>query len=151
MQIQLNRYTGPEKSLTAAGLPEGADALVFCKAVKQRGGRGVFIARDDTRAASFTAACRYFAPDMVVLNIPSWDCLPYDRISPSRSLAAKRAAALFTLATLSPETQLIVVTTGSAAMQKVPPRSALAEAGFQAVSGQTVRRCLLYTSDAADE
>ncbi len=140
MQIQLNRYTGPEKSLTAAGLPEGADALVFCKAVKQRGGRGVFIARDDTRAASFTAACRYFAPDMVVLNIPSWDCLPYDRISPSRSLAAKRAAALFTLATLSPETQLIVVTTGSAAMQKVPPRSALAEAGFQAVSGQTVRR-----------
>jgi len=140
MQIQLNRYTGPEKSLTAAGLPEGADALVFCKAVKQRGGRGVFIARDDTRAASFTAACRYFAPDIVVLNIPAWDCLPYDRISPSRSLAAKRAAALFTLATLSPDTQLIVVTTGSAAMQKVPPRSALAEAGFEAVAGQTMPR-----------
>lgn len=140
MQIQLNRYTGPEKSLTAAGLPEGADALVFCKAVKQRGGRGVFIARDDTRAASFTAACRYFAPDIVVLNIPAWDCLPYDRISPSRSLAAKRAAALFTLATLSPDTQLIVVTTGSAAMQKVPPRSALAEAGFQAVAGQSMPR-----------
>ncbi|CAM3794440.1 transcription-repair coupling factor [Litorimonas haliclonae] len=140
MQIQLNRYTGPEKTLTAAGLPEGADALVFCKAVKQRGGRGVFIARDDTRAASFTAACRYFAPDIVVLNIPAWDCLPYDRISPSRSLAAKRAAALFTLATLSPDTQLIVVTTGSAAMQKVPPRSALAEAGFQAVAGQSMPR-----------
>lgn len=43
MQIQLNRYVGAEPSLTAAGLPEGADALVFCKAVKQRGGRGVLL------------------------------------------------------------------------------------------------------------
>ncbi len=140
MQIQLSRYTGPEKSLTAAGLPEGADALVFCKAVKQRGGRGVFIARDAARAASFTAACRFFAPEIVVLNVPSWDCLPYDRISPSRALAAQRAAALYTLATLSPDTQMIIVTTGSAAMQKVPPRSALAKAGFQAVAGQALPR-----------
>jgi len=34
MQIQLNRYVSAEKQLTAAGLPEGADALVFCKAIK---------------------------------------------------------------------------------------------------------------------
>lgn len=140
MQIQLNRYTGAEKSLTAAGLPEGADALVFCKAVKQRGGRGVFIARDETRASSFIAACRYFAPDLVVLNIPSWDCLPYDRISPGRGLAAKRAAALFTLASLSPDTPMIIVTTASAATQKVPPRNVMARAGFMAVAGTPVPR-----------
>lgn len=140
MQIQLNRYTGAEKSLTAAGLPEGADALVFCKAIKQRGGRGVFIARDDTRAASFATACRYFAPDLVVLNIPAWDCLPYDRISPGRALAAKRAAALYTLASISPDTPMIVVTTASATMQKVPPRAVLAEAGFMAASGAIVLR-----------
>jgi transcription-repair coupling factor (superfamily II helicase) len=140
MQIQLNRYTGPERSLTAAGLPEGADALVFCKAIKQRGGRGLFIARDDTRAASFTAACQYFAPDLLVLNVPAWDCLPYDRISPGRALAAKRAAALFTLASMSPDTPMIIVTTVSAAMQKVPPRATLAKAGFMAVAGTAVAR-----------
>lgn len=140
MQIQLNRYKSAEKSLTAAGLPEGADALVFCKAIKQRGGRGVFIARDDTRASAFVAACRYFAPDIVVLNVPSWDCLPYDRISPSRALAAKRAASLFTLASLAPDTPMIVVTTASASMQKVPPRHVMASSGFMAASGQAVPR-----------
>jgi transcription-repair coupling factor (superfamily II helicase) len=140
MQIQLNRYTGAELSLQAAGLPEGADALVFCRAVKKRGGRGVFIARDDTRASSFIAACRYFMPDMAVLNIPAWDCLPYDRISPGRTLAAKRAAALFSLASLSPDTPLIVVTTGSAAMQRVPPRHVMAQSGFMAAAGQAVPR-----------
>jgi len=140
MQIQLNRYVSAEKQLTAAGLPEGADALVFCKAIKQRGGRGVFIARDETRAASFVAACRYFAPEIMVLNIPAWDCLPYDRISPGRAIAARRAAALFTLATLDPKTPMIVVTTGSAAMQKVPARGILGRAGFQAVAGQSVPR-----------
>ena len=32
MQIQFNRYAGNEPSIVAAGLPDGADALIFTKA-----------------------------------------------------------------------------------------------------------------------
>ena len=76
MQIQLNRYASRELDLIAAGLPEGADALVFTKAVRQRSGRAMFIARDDTRASGFIAACRFFAPDIpgavpAVLGLPA--------------------------------------------------------------------------------
>jgi len=149
MQIQLNRYASRELDLIAAGLPEGADALVFTKAVRQRSGRAMFIARDDTRASGFIAACRFFAPDIPVLSLPSWDCLPYDRVSPSRTLAARRAAALHSLLIAPADKPLIIVTTASAAMQKVTPRNVIATAGFQARAGQQLKREVLeaYLSD----
>ena len=73
MQIQLSRYVSAEPELLVGGLPEGADALVFTKALAKRGGRGVFIARDESRAAAFIAACQFFAPELPVLSIPAWD------------------------------------------------------------------------------
>ncbi|MDB2437541.1 transcription-repair coupling factor [Hellea sp.] len=149
MQIQLNRYASRELDLIAAGLPEGADALVFTKAVRQRSGRAMFIARDDTRASGFIAACRFFAPDIPVLSLPSWDCLPYDRVSPSRTLAARRSAALHSLLIAPTDKPLIIVTTISGATQKVAPRSVIASAGFQAREGQQLKREVLesYLSD----
>ena len=143
MQIQLNRYAGCEPSLIAAGLPEGADALVFTRAIEQRGGRGLFIARDDSRASAFMSACRFFAPNIPVISLPAWDCLPYDRVSPSRTLAAKRAAALHTLLVAPTDKPLIIVTTVSAALQKVPPRSIIHAAGFKAYAGRELRREVL--------
>ena len=78
MQIQIARYIGVEPHLTASGLPEGADALAFTQAVRRAGTPSLFIARDDTRAAAFMSACRFFASDIPVLSLPAWDCLPYD-------------------------------------------------------------------------
>jgi len=143
VQIQLNRYAGKEPALIAAGLPEGADALVFARAIQQRGGRGLFVARDDSRASAFMSACRFFAPHIAVISLPAWDCLPYDRVSPSRTLSARRAAALHGLLIAPTNKPLIVVTTVSAAIQKVPPRSIIKTAGFQAVSGQELKREVL--------
>ena len=60
MQIQLSRYVGPDAQLTASGLPEGADALAFTKAVRRDKKPALFIARDDARAAAFLSACRFF-------------------------------------------------------------------------------------------
>ena len=149
MQIQLNRYASRELDLIAAGLPEGTDALIFTKAVRQRSGRAMFIARDDTRASGFIAACRFFAPDIPVLSLPAWDCLPYDRVSPSRTLAARRAAALHSLLIAPTDKPLIIVTTASAATQMVAPRDVIANAGFQARAGQQLHREVLeaYLSD----
>ena len=140
MQIQLSRYVGPDAQLTASGLPEGADALAFTKAVRREKAPALFIARDDARAAAFQSACRFFAPDIPVLMLPAWDCLPYDRVSPSRTLAARRAGALFFLTTIDHSKPYIIVTTVSAAMQNVPPRSIISEAGLAAKVGEDMER-----------
>lgn len=143
MQIQLNRYSGREPELTAAGLPEGADALVFTQAIRRRGTRGMFIARDDSRASAFISACRFFAPDIPVISLPAWDCLPYDRISPSRTLAARRVGALHSLLIAPDNKPFIVVTTISAVMQKVPPRDIIKAAGLRAKPGEELKREVL--------
>jgi transcription-repair coupling factor (superfamily II helicase) len=140
MQIQLSRYTGPDLDLVAAGLPEGADALIVTRAAVKMSSRILFVARDDARAATFTAACRFFQPDVPVLNLPAWDALPYDRVSPSRVLAAKRAGALYSLLAVKATRPLIVVTTVSALLQRVPPRKIIKAAGFRAKVGDDVRR-----------
>ena len=140
MQIQLSRYVGPDAQLTASGLPEGADALAFTKAVRRDNAPALFVARDDARAAAFQSACRFFAPDIPVLMLPAWDCLPYDRVSPSRTLAARRAGALFFLTTIDRSKPYIIVTTVSAAMQNVPPRSIISDAGLSAKVGEDMER-----------
>lgn len=145
MQIQLSRYVGPDPKLTAAGLPEGADALVVTRAAVKTSGRVLFVARDDARASAFTSACRFFQPDVPVLNLPAWDALPYDRVSPSRVLAAKRAGALYSLLAVKASKPLIIVTTVSAIMQRVPPRHVIKSAGFRAKVGDQVRREELET------
>ena len=138
--LQLQRYVSDEAVLTAAGLPEGMDALIFTRAIKRRKSAGLFVARDDSRASSFIAACRFFAPDIPVMSLPAWDCLPFDRVSPGRFVAARRSAALYALTKLSPDMPIIMVTTVSAVAQKVPPRADIAKAGFQAKAGQPLTR-----------
>jgi transcription-repair coupling factor (superfamily II helicase) len=32
----------------------------------------------------------FAAPDIPVLTLPGWDCLPYDRVSPSADTSARR-------------------------------------------------------------
>ena len=100
----------------------------------------LFVARDDTRAAAFTAACRFFQPDVPVMSLPAWDALPYDRVSPSRVLAARRSGALYSLLAVKASKPLIIVTTVAALLQRVPPRSVIKAAGFRAKVGDDVRR-----------
>ena len=78
------------------GAPEGFDALAMADIARARGGLSVFVARDGGRASAFVDALRFFAPEMEVLRLPSWDCLPYDRLGPSPGVAAQRMATLAT-------------------------------------------------------
>ena len=67
----------------------------------------------------------FFAPNLEVLRFPAWDCLPYDRASPNAATVSERIATLTRL--LLPATgPRLVLTTVSAAVQRVPPRAAFA-------------------------
>ncbi len=119
------------------GAPEGLDALTVAERLKGRGGVGVFVARDYQRAGVFAQAVRFFSKDIEVLDFPAWDCLPYDRLSPTSSVSAERMAALTELAGRpdSDRSPLLVVTTIGAAMQRTPPRKVTQGAGFDAKVG----------------
>jgi transcription-repair coupling factor (superfamily II helicase) len=119
------------------GAPEGLDALTVAERLKADGGVGVFIARDYGRMGEFVQAFGFFSKDIEVVEFPAWDCLPYDRLSPTSSVSAERMAALTRLARrdASDRRPLLVVTTVGAAMQRTPPREITEGAGFEAVTG----------------
>ncbi len=128
-----------------AAAPEGFDALVAADLARAHAGSGtggvvLFVARDGARAEAFTGALGFFAPELAVLQLPAWDCLPYDRIGPSSGVAAARMAALSTLARRPAKAAepLVVVTTVPAAGQRTPPRAAIRAASFTARVGEDV-------------
>ncbi|MBB37138.1 MAG: transcription-repair coupling factor [Hirschia sp.] len=112
--------------------PFGADVRILVEALVKRGGAGCFIARDERQALSVAALARFFRPDLELLLFPGWDCLPYDRVSPSAQSAAQRCATLARLAHRHGDAPLMVVATASAMVQRAAPRSALAKASFAA-------------------
>ncbi len=143
--LAVQTYADAKGTWQVGELAEGADAYVFARAAhlrwkKGRGGLNIFVARDDSRAGAFRGAVEFFAPDIDVLQFPSWDCLPYDRISPSRTIAAKRAGCLHTLQHLDGNKPTILVTTINALSQKVPPRVIMGKAGLKLVQGEQIKR-----------
>ena len=122
------------------GAPEGLDALVTAErimAAGAAGGVGVFVARDYQRSGAFVQAFQFFSQDIEVLEYPSWDCLPYDRLSPTAAVAAQRMATLTRLAQRKAgDGPLLVVTTIAAAMQRTPPTSVTLQAGFETKVGR---------------
>ena len=68
---------------------------------------------------------------------PPWDCLPYERASPSAEVMGRRMAALRRLAERA-DAPCLVISTPDALLQRVPPRQSLAEAGLELAVGDAV-------------
>ena len=130
--------------ITMGGAPEGFDArLVLAEAEKAKG-PVLHIARDDKRMAAMRAALAFFAPDMPVISFPGWDCLPYDRVSPNPDISAARMATLAGLVHGMPQ-RFVMLTTLSAAMQRLHARDTLREAAFSARVGNRIDEAALRT------
>ena len=98
----------------------------------------VHIASDDERLAVLQDLLAFFAPYVRVLAFPSWDCLPYDRVSPHGDIAAQRVAALSELLVWQGEKERyprIVLTTTAAAIQRVMPQASLRNAVLHVKKG----------------
>ncbi len=121
---------GADRALVLSGTPEGFDAMAAADLARRDGKVSVFVARDFARLNAVADQLKFFAPDLEILSFPAWDCLPYDRMSPTPGIIAQRMYALSQLAawkTSKPSTPVLVMTTASAITQKVPPLSAIRE------------------------
>ncbi len=127
--------------LTIYGAPEGFDALLLLRRAAEHardyGGTVVHVARDDTRMQRLAETLAFFAPEVEILRLPAWDCLPYDRASPSPVIVAERIATLTRL--LDPARGLrVVLTTVNALVQRVPPRLVFIGATLDIAAGGEV-------------
>ncbi|HEY9080883.1 transcription-repair coupling factor [Magnetovibrio sp.] len=120
-----------------AGAPGGMDARVVAELASA--GRDVlFIARDDVAGARLDEALQFFAPEVERIDFPSWDCLPYDRVSPNAAIVSQRIDALTRLLSKSERHGRVVVATVSAFLQRVPPRDAFKGSTLIVRPGDTV-------------
>lgn len=126
-----------KKSFNSSNLPEqfsidgvaaGYVPFALYKIATEIGKSGpiIFVARDGQKLDDLTSALGFIEAQMPIVQLPSWDCLPYDRVSPSSAISARRMAALSDLAALRKQQHpAIVLTTANAIMQKLPPRSVM--------------------------
>ena len=92
--IALSRILDAKSQLTLAGAPAGFLPWLMTDLARAANGRTVFIASDEVSMRAMADAATWFAPEIEVLTFPAWDCLPYDRASPSLPV---RVQAVFTL------------------------------------------------------
>jgi transcription-repair coupling factor (superfamily II helicase) len=112
-----------------SGAPEGFDATIVNKEAQQGG--VIHVARDAHRLQAMRAALEFFAPELPVFHFPAWDCLPFDRVSPNADISAQRMSSLASFLAQMPKSY-VVLTTLSAASQRVPARATVASAVFRA-------------------
>ncbi len=122
--MNLNRELGVAGRIEVGGVPEGVDARLIAGLARAAPQRPVIhIARDDARLARVVEALTFFAPEVEVVALPAWDCLPYDRVSPNPEIVARRIDALTRLATTeAPSSGRVVVTTVAGVLQRLPTR-----------------------------
>jgi transcription-repair coupling factor (superfamily II helicase) len=106
-------------SLIGPAGDQGADGLLY-------------VASSERRADEVGRALRQFAPAVEVLVLPPWDCLPYDRASPSRECMGRRAAVLARLSE-PPSGPRVLVASAEAMLQRTPPATVL-KAAFMTLS-----------------
>ncbi|MEM8588396.1 MAG: transcription-repair coupling factor [Pseudomonadota bacterium] len=124
------RQAGP---IAVGGAPEGHDARVLAAIAGNLSDTPLLhVAVDDSRAARLAELIGFFAPDLPVVVLPAWDCLPYDRVSPNPQIIARRVSALGQIAAHQAASQgsLLVITTINAAVQRLPTRDSLASSHF---------------------
>ena len=119
------------------GAPEGFDARLLAQEVANADRPVIHVARDDKRAEAMAQALAFLAPGLSVLRFPAWDCLPFDRVSPNPEIASARMATLAALAHGVPG-PYVLLTTLSAAQQRVPARDTVAGASFAAQVGRRI-------------
>ncbi|MBZ0129539.1 MAG: transcription-repair coupling factor [Rhodobacteraceae bacterium] len=130
--------------IIVGGAPEGHDAALLARLVRDRAAPVIHIARDDKRMDEIARALAFFAPDLAIFTFPAWDCLPYDRVSPNHDVSAARMATLAALAN-GFDRPFLLLTTINAATQKVPARSLLSTASFTATIGKQIDEAALRT------
>ncbi|HEV2079661.1 MAG TPA: transcription-repair coupling factor [Allosphingosinicella sp.] len=110
-----------KEPMTLAGAPQGFVPWLAADLARGAKGRAVFVAPDEAAMRHIVDAAHYFAPELETLSFPAWDCLPYDRSSPSLRSSSERLATLHALQRKAKGPQLLVTTVNAATQRTLTP------------------------------
>ena len=98
------------------------------------------ISANDKEMTRLVDSLPFFAPKREIIEFPAWDTMPFDRSSPNQKIISQRVKALSMLANgLDTKKQYIIVTTLNAALQKLPPISAMSENSLDLKKGDSIK------------
>jgi transcription-repair coupling factor (superfamily II helicase) len=117
----IQRILTAGKPMTLAGAPSGFLPWLAADLARAAKGRAVFVAPDEAAMRHIADAAAYFAPELEVLSYPAWDCLPYDRSSPSLRSTSERLATLHALQRKAEKPQLLVTTVNAVTQRTLTP------------------------------
>ena len=117
----ISRITRAPRPLTLAGVPTGFLPWLMTDLARAAPRRAVFIATDEAEMRGVADTAHWFAPEVRVLTFPAWDCLPYDRASPSLRTTSERLATLSALQDKAAGPQLLVTTVNAASQRTLTP------------------------------
>ncbi len=119
--IDLQRILRAQKPLTLAGAPGGFLPNLLADLARAAPSQAIFIAADDLAMRAAAEAAPFFAPELEVLSFPAWDCLPYDRASPSLRSTSERLACLAALQRKPDRPRLVVSTINAVTQRTLTP------------------------------
>lgn len=133
------RIAAADRPLTIGAVPSGVEPLILAD-LARKSGPLAYVLSDGQRISDLEQMLGFAAPDIPVLTLPGWDCLPYDRVSPSADVSARRLSALSALIAhqKKPHAAIVLVTV-NAMLQKTAPRAIIESLAFSAKPGQQVR------------
>ncbi|MCB2107564.1 MAG: transcription-repair coupling factor, partial [Rhodobacteraceae bacterium] len=127
----MDQFLSKVNARVLAGVPDGFDAMILAGRARDAGRDATLhVARDEQRMMGLAELAAFFAPEIEIVTLPAWDCLPYDRVSPHPDVVARRIDALAQLTQPPASGQhRIVITTASAVLQRLPKPEAMAGGG----------------------
>jgi transcription-repair coupling factor (superfamily II helicase) len=134
------------KPLTLSQVADGAEGLLLADLARAVAARDkapaislAIVCRDGQRMAQLSRALAFFGPDILTMEFPAWDCLPYDRVSPNASVVAHRMTALSRLARVKGcDKPSVLLTTVNAALQRMPAREFVATHALSVAPGNVI-------------
>lgn len=98
-----------------------------------------YVALSERQVDEIAVAMTAIFPEIKHVILPPWDCLPYDRVPPSRHCMGRRMDALRIWQTSSGERRLLL-TSLDAMLQRIPPEAIIAVSKLELAVGQTFDR-----------
>lgn len=135
----LQRIIHSPAGLTLSSVPSGFAPLLLADLTRAAKTRTLFIAPDDSAMRAIADAVPFFAPELEILLLPAWDCLPYDRASPSVAVTSQRMSTLQALQQPTSKKQLVLTTIGAVIQKYVTPFR-IRQTGERLTAGREITR-----------
>ena len=105
---------------------KGSEAIILSELLVKENKTLVYIAHDEGSLAAIKQNLEIIVPDQKVHILPDWDCLPYDRVSPSCQVLRNRLSVLSQI--LHDEGNKIILLSVGSFLRKLPPKEVVSNA-----------------------